>query len=226
MKKILTSIFTGLLFFVSVQAQITEGGAGFIKLGQAIAPNAENIYLQIAPDKIAGFTNYFTLIGAEVYYRERKNIITLEGSLGAQKANHSASIYTEPYCGAVHLSLGRIVAENKKFWIYPNVGGGISFITLMTYNKTDGVAKNIEYQTLTGPSINLGINGDILLSKFHLMEKYYLGSMLGVRVGYRTAFRNNHWKTPDNKEARNMPFYTNNACYLTVTFGGGSFDLK
>jgi hypothetical protein len=50
--------------------------------------------------------------------------------------------------------------------------------------------------------------------------------MIGIRVGYRTSFRNNSWKTVEMKDTRKMPSYTNNAYYLTITFGGGSFDLK
>jgi hypothetical protein len=83
-------------------------------------------------------------------------------------------------------------------------------------------------QTLVSPTFDAGMNIDFLLSKLRWNENYYLGWIAGFKAGYRFSIKSNNWKNDDNNfyKINQMPSYTNNAFYLTLSFGGGSFDKK
>lgn len=224
MKKIfIFIIFTSLLKGV-IHAQKIEGVAGFMKGGYMYAPCSGNILNQITPSSKAGFRNNYFLFGAEVYYRENKNIYTVEGSMGVQKRYSYHPLYAEPYCGAAHLNWGRVIAENGHFWLYPVIGAGASVIQLTTYNKQNIRVENIKEKTLVSPSLNAGMNADFLLSKPKWKEGYYYGWMLGIRVGYRAAVNSSKWTYENEVKSYDKPRYANDAFYFTLAIGGGSFD--
>ena len=121
---------------------------------------------------------------------------------------------------------GRIIAENDHSWLYPSVGAGASIIQLTTYDKVSGNEENIQEKTLVSPSFDAGINADFLLSKINYKEGYYYGWMLGFRAGYRASFNSNNWQDEQVVKPYDKPYYANNAFYVTITIGGGSFDRK
>src|SRR5688500_16554756 len=62
----------------------TKGIALFLRDGYTYAPGAKQVPHQITPHMITGFSNDFTILGLEGYYRQNKWIIGLEGTMGVQ----------------------------------------------------------------------------------------------------------------------------------------------
>ena len=226
MKKRFILSFLALVFLSSIYAQRIEGVAGFLKAGYMYAPSSGKIFNQIAPAGITGFDDNYFAFGGEAYYRKLKNIFTVEGTIGAQKQYSSGTTYAEPYNGAAQAKWGRIIAEKERYWLYPSVGAGASFIQLTTYDKSSGNEQNIQERSLVSPSFDAGMNADFLLGKINHKEGYYFGWMLGIRAGYRASVSSNNWKDEQTVKPYDKPHYANNAFYITVTIGGGSFNRE
>jgi len=226
MKKQFTLSLLALLLLSFSYAQRIEGLAGFVKTGYMRAPSSGKIFSQVAPTGIRGFNDNYFAFGAEAYYRKLKNIYTVEGTIGMQKRRSIGNTYAEPYCGAAHGSWGRVVAENDGYWLYPSIGAGASIIQVNSYDKSSGNEENIQEKTLVSPSFEAGINADFLVNKVNYNEGYYYGWMLGVRAGYRASVNSNRWQQEHVVKPYDKPRYANNAFYVTITIGGGSFDRK
>jgi len=211
---------------IMANAQL-KGGAGFFKTGYLYAPGAANILKKIAPESSLRFTNNYLIMGVEGYYRNGKNIIGLEAYSGEQ-ANYSfgTNSYSDPYIGSTHIKIGRIIKENKQRWWYPSVGVGATAIVLATYHRENGKSTNSISQTLFNPSLDIGINEDIILTKMDPEEKTYGGLILGIRAGYSTSFSSTKWKNDDLNNSYNKPSYSNNYFYLSVSIGSGGFVSK
>jgi hypothetical protein len=226
MKKHFTLTFLSLILFSFTYAQHIEGVAGFLKAGYMHAPSSGKIFNQVAPAGITGFDDNYFAFGAEAYYRKLKNIYTVEGTMGVQKRQAYSSTYAEPYNGAAHVKWGRVIAENDHYWLYPSIGAGASVLQLTTYDKIGGNEQNIQEKTLVSPSFDAGINADFLLGKINYKEGYYYGWILGIRAGYRASVSSNNWKDEQVVKPYDKPHYANNAFYVTITIGGGSFNIK
>jgi len=226
MKKLFTFLLFAFFVASSGYGQQIEGIAGFIKTGYMHAPSSGKTFKQIAPASINGFGDNYFLFGAEVYYRKWNNIYTVEGTMGVQKRYSINDTYAEPYCGAAHGKWGRIVAQNEHYWLYPAVGAGASIIQLTSYQQQDKRVSNLQEKTLVSPSFDASINADFLLSKPKWKEGYYYGWMLGIRAGYRASINSSKWRDEDVVKPYYMPRYANNAFYVTIAIGGGSFDKK
>jgi len=132
----------------------------------------------------------------------------------------------EPFITSTQLRFGRIINENKQHWLYPSVGIGTTAIILYPYSTSNEKSSNsISHSSLT-PSFDIGINEDILIDKAGPDKKSYGGLILGLRAGYHTSVRSNNWRDSDGNKLHNMPSYSNNYFYLTVSFGAGGFAKK
>lgn len=227
MKAKLYTIFLMLMLAGAVKAQKIQGIAGFIQSGYLNVPNAK-VFNQGYPGNTSGFANNYFLIGAEAFYRQKKNVFMGDWQFGLQKVysfnnQHAGALYE-----AVMGKYGRLIAEKENVWIYPSAGMGVSVAALTSYDEIDGQKKNIKTKTLVSPTFDIGINADFLLSKLKWKENYYLGWISGIKAGYRVSVKSNKWHSDDNTfyKINEMPSYTNNAFYIMLSFGGGSFDKK
>jgi hypothetical protein len=214
-------------------AQKIEGIAGFIQTGYMNAPNAAKAFNQVFPQNNSGFANNYFLIGAEAFYRQKNNVFMGEWQFGLQKVysfnnQHAGALYE-----AVMGKYGRLVAEKENVWIYPSAGMGVSVAALTSYDEIDGQKKNMKTKTLVSPTFDMGMNADFLLSKLRWKENYYLGWISGIKAGYRFSIRSKKWKTDKDEFYKDgfqklyeTPSYANNAFYVMLSFGMGSFDKK
>jgi len=211
-----------------INAQKIQGIAGFIQSGYMNAPNAAKAFYQVYPDNPSGFANNYFLIGAEGFYRQGDNVFMANLQFGVQKVYS----FNDEHAGAVYEAVlgkyGRIIAEEKNFWLYPSVGTGVSVISLTGYTTTDGIRENMKTQTLVAPVFDIGMNSDFLLSKLRWKENYYLGWISGIKAGYRISIKSNNWSNTESSfyKIHEMPSYANNSFYVTLSFGMGSFDKK
>jgi hypothetical protein len=233
MKKNFYTLLISSIFIASISAQKIEGIAGFIQSGYMNAPNAAKAFSQVYPDNTAGFANNYWLIGATAYHRNNSNMFMGDLQFGLQKVYS----FNDKHAGAVYEAVlgkyGRIIKEEKSFWLYPSAGAGASIIALTSYDKIDGERENVKTQSLVSPAFDMGMNADFLLSKLKWNENYYLGWIVGLKAGYRASIKSKRWKKDKDefyKDAFNkiyeMPSYANNAFYVTLSFGMGSFDKK
>jgi hypothetical protein len=223
MKKSLFYLLLVAMSISTVTAQI-KGGAVFFKTGYLNARGSSTILGKINPEGATDFTNHYTLTGIEAYYRSGKFIITWEG-YSAQQTYYSlgANYCIEPFIGITQFKLGRVIKENKQSWLYPSVGIGTSAFFLYPYGQVNEKGSNLQKLTLVTPSIDVGINEDIFLTRINPAEKKYGGMLLALRAGYRFSFASNAWRDNNWNKVYNMPSYFNNGFYLTVGIGGGSF---
>ncbi len=233
MKKIIYTLLITSIFISGINAQKIEGIAGFIQSGYMNAPNAAKAFSQAYPDNTVGFANNYWLVGATAYYRNNSSVFMGDLQFGLQKVYS----FSDKHAGAVYEEVlgkyGRIIKEGKNFWVYPSAGVGASLISLTSYDKIAGERENMKTQTLVSPTFDMGMNADFLLSKLRWNKNYYIGWISGIKAGYRFSVKSKKWKKDEDefyKDAFNkiyeMPSYTNNAFYVTLSFGMGSFDKK
>jgi len=217
-----------LLFTNIVHAQKIEGLAGFIQSGYLNASNAAKTFSQVYPFNTAAFANNYFLIGAEAFYWEKNNVFVGDWQFGLQKIYSLNNVHAGSSYEAVLAKYGRIVKERKNFWLYPSAGAGASIISLTSYTKNNGVRENVKTETLVSPAFDFGMNANFLMSKLKWNEKYYLGWIMGIKAGYRISVKSNRWQNDDDNFYKKIeiPSYANNAFYVTLSFGGGSFDKK
>jgi hypothetical protein len=229
MKNYMCLLFTAFLLLCTntVSAQRVRGGAGFFKGGYSYAPGSGNTFNKIAPAGINGFTNNYALIGGEGYYKGKNIVLSLEGTVAAQKDRAAGNVHAENFVYAGHLRLGFIVSESKNCWIYPSIGSGTAAIALNTYTKASSSekAQNLENKILVSPSFDIGLNADYILSRVP-DKKAYGALLMGLRTGYRFSFRNDNWRNGDWDKLNGLPAYANNGFYVTVAIGGGGFVKK
>jgi hypothetical protein len=229
MKTQFYTIFILLMLAGAVEAQEIKGIAGFIQSGYMNAPNAAKAFNQVFPQNSSGFANNYFLIGAEGFYRKNKNVFMGDWQFGLQKVYS----FNNEYAGAVYEAVtgkyGRVIAEKKNVWIYPSAGAGVSVISLTSYKKINDRRENVNTQTLVSPGFDISMNTDFLLSKLTWKENYYTGWMLGIKAGYRVSLKSNNWKNDNNSDfykISKVPSYANNAFYVALSFGIGSFEKK
>ncbi|WP_018617481.1 hypothetical protein [Segetibacter koreensis] len=226
MKKIITFLLIIAMSITITDAQI-KGGAAFFKTGYLYAPRSSNIFKKIALGGTPHFNNNYLIMGVEAYYRTGNLILGWDGYSGEQPDySFATNSYAEPFIGSTHIRLGRIVKENKQYWVYPSIGMGATGIVLATYNKVNGKSLNTINQILLSPTLDIGINEDIIVTKVNPNEKRYGGLILGIRAGYRTSYSSNNWRNDDWVRLYNKPFYSNNCFYLSVSIGAGGFVSK
>ena len=211
--------------FLEVTAQ-TKGIAFFLRGGYTYASDAKKILAEIAPYEITGFTNNFTLMGVEGYYRSDKWIIGVEGTLGTQGKYSQDNYQAQPYIGGAHLRLGSIIYEGKQTWLYPSFGAGTSVTTLSVDEKTSDKSGRIISLNLFSPSFDLGINADVLTTKESKKQEKAGGLIIGFRAGYRFSPESDNWKDDRGNKITNLPSYRNNAVYITLIAAGGYFINK
>lgn len=224
MKKSILSILVILASVVTASAQ--KGGAAFFKTGYSYAPGASKVFSKIGSEGTPNFTNNYLIIGLELYYRTNRYIITWEGYSQEQPAYSIGDHSAIPFLGATHFKFGRVIKETKRSWLYPSIGVGASVIDLADYNRLKNQPDNSINQMLITPSFDAGINKDFLVGKADHNEKRFGGSIVGLRAGYRTSFRGNGWVDGDWRKLNNMPSYSNNSFYFSVTIGAGGFVRK
>ena len=225
MKKMILVLLILVVCIFNAIAQ-TKGIAVFLRGGYIYAHDAKNIFTQITPYEISGFTNNFALLGIEGYYRKNKWIIGLEGSMGAQKDYSKDKYQAEPYVGAGHVRFGHIIYEGRQYWVYPSFGTGASVTTLSVKEKLLNKTGKIMNLSLYSPSFDLCINGDLLPAKETKEQKRSGGLILGFRAGYRFSLESDNWKDDKGNKQNNMPPYRNNAFYVTLIAAGGYFVNK
>lgn len=218
------------ILIIAMSITITNaqrGGAGFFKTGYLYAPGTTDIFREISPSKSIDYSNSYLLLGVEAYYRTQKTIVGCD-LYSAIQGNYSLGehSYAAPFIGASNVKIGRIVRENRQHWLYPSLGLGISGISLSTYDKINGKSTNTVNQILLTPAIDVGINEDFFITKMKANERKYGGMMLGLRAGYRTSFSSTNWRNDNWERLNNMPSYSNNCFYMTVSIGAGGFARK
>jgi hypothetical protein len=234
MKKNLYIVAIALILSAFADAQKIEGVAAFMKTGYMNAPNAAKIFNQVYPSGVSGFTGNYFLLGAEGYYRKNSSVFMGVWEFGLQKAYSLNDANADAVYEAVLGKYGRIITEGKNYWLYPSAGAGASVSSLTSYGKVNSRKENMRTQTLVSPTFDVGMNADFLLSKVRWNDKYYLGWIMGIKAGYRVSLKSDKWKDDYNNSYKDdnfykineMPAYTNNAFYVTLSVGGGSFDKK
>lgn len=225
MKSINLLLATFIFFTTLVTAQKMEGVAGFIQCGYMNAPNTSKAFRKVFSENNSAFSNNFFVTAAEGYYRKNKNLFIGEWTFGLQKKCKSNDLYRNIMLQIITGKYGRVINKSKKFWLYPAAGAGASVITLFNYTKDDGKKKNCVAQTLISPTLDVSMNANFLLSKPMWNDSFYLGWILGIHAGYRQSVKNNNWKTKGNTSLKSddLPAYTNNSFYVTLSFGAGAY---
>ena len=205
----------------------TEGTAIFLKGGYMYAPGAENAFTRISSNGIKGFTNHFSLQGAEGIYRTDKAVLGFEISVGTQKAKTKEIHSLKPYIGAGHLRAGYILFERNEWWMYPSLGAGVSVHNLSVRETlTEDKVSKIDNLTSYSPSIDFGFNGELLTTKENGNQKNVGGLILGFRVGYRLSFGNTEWKNNDGATVLKNYSYKNDIFYAALIAGLGMFKVE
>jgi len=225
MKKIIMLLIMAGIFTGELSAQGSRGGAGFIKIGSTYLPGSASIFNEIAPPGISGFGNNFVAFGAEGYYRANKIILALDGNIAIQGVKLTESKAAEAFSGGGYARFGRIIKENRDFWVYPSIGVGTAAIALNTYDQVNAESSNEKINYLFNTSFDFGFNADFILLRAP-GEKYYSALILGLRTGYRVSYKNDNWHGGDDYKISNTPSYGYHGYYIMATFGIGSFTKK
>ncbi len=131
--------------------------------------------------------------------------------------NRAGIIYED-----VNLKFGYSIFSDKSYWIYPSLGAGISSLVLTDY-QIDGDLLNTKSET--SPHLSFALNNDFLLSKNKWKDKYYLGWILGISLGYNQSFAES-WKNNSDYKFDAVPPITNNAFFLKISVGGAALEKK
>jgi hypothetical protein len=77
----------------------------------------------------------------------------------------------EPFIGITQFKLGRVIKKNNQSWLCPSVGTGTSAFFLYPYGQINEKQSFLQKFTLVTPSIDVGINEDIFLTRVNPGEK-------------------------------------------------------
>jgi hypothetical protein len=106
------------------------------------------------------------------------------------------------------------------------VGAGSSVTSISRNEEAPDKAGEIMKFCLRSPSLDLGVNADILTTKDSKNQKHTGGLMIGLRAGYRFSTLHNNWKDEKGDRIDNQPSQRNNSFYITVVAGVGYFQNK
>jgi hypothetical protein len=228
MKRSIFFLLFILLIAQDATAQKIKGAAGFVKLGYGYSPKSDAAFAQIAPQGMNKFTNNYALFGLEGYIRTGQLIIGLEGTVGGHDYNSVNTQYAEGYTFSSYLRFGWVLENCKNHQLYPSIGIGPAALILNTYTKANGDSKhqNQKYLYLASPSLDLGLNYDIIVGKIADDASEFGGFMLGFRTGYRFSSNQKEWLDDNGNKISVPTAYANRGFYATITIGGGGFREK
>lgn len=197
------------------------GGAGFFRLGHASLHRFSQAADQFTSAQQPSFGNDFMYIGGEGYARLNRNIVGAGGYAMASRGITGASFRAEPFSGGGYLHYGRIVVDQRRFWLYPIIGLGVAMVGL-TQSQTLGQT-NDEY-TVMLPSFNarLGLGADWVAVPFGAGDNYG-GLLLGLRAGCQLSPASSAWRTSGEVAVSDRPRYATNGFYVTLAIGAGGF---
>jgi hypothetical protein len=223
MKKIITILIIASVLLSPSSAQLTRGGAAFVKLGYARLDGSGSVFDKIAPAGVSPFSNNAAAFGAEGYYRINKLILGLDGNIGVHGVKLTDSKAAEALSGAAYARFGRIIKENKNYWLYPSIGIGTGAIALKTYARVNTGTSYEKINYLLSPSLDFGMNADFGLVRAQIDGKYnYL--ILGLRAGYRVSRSTDNWHGAKYDKLTITPSYGYHGFYIMASIGIGEFS--
>ena len=209
------------IVFILCAAQVfsqTNGYAGYLRLGGFSMPDARNVSGQIVPG-VEGFKRSFYGIGGELEYKFNRKIIDAELMISSHGPTNFDTQYAEPFAGAVMLKTGYAIIDNKNFFMYPNVGFGISSILINTYTKSGSIKSELHTVYMFQPAMDIGLNANIIVYQF---KPSLPSGMLpvGLRAGYRFAASSDNWKRINETGLQKKNFSTR-GWYVSIALGMG-----
>ncbi|MBL7696893.1 MAG: hypothetical protein JNK79_02000 [Chitinophagaceae bacterium] len=130
--------------------------------------------------------------------------------------------YAEPFAGTLIGRGGIVVFETRNLLAYPSVGAGLSGIFVNTYKKKDAAKTELHSIHLVTPSIDFGVNGDVIIYRFR--NEPTTGILpVGFRTGYRFSTRSDKWKRLSGSNLTKQLF-ANSGWYFSIALGIGYYS--
>jgi hypothetical protein len=95
---------------------------------------------------------------------------------------------------------------------------GITSLELNTYDKKFDFANNPKQYLINNASMDFGINADFIFKKMG-NPAGTVSPISGLRAGYRLSVENKVWRDFDGNKLNNMPSYSQNGFYVTLSIG-------
>ncbi|WP_080236806.1 hypothetical protein [Spirosoma rigui] len=221
LRLILTLLLTGCVTATRAQAPRLVGGAGFFRFGYARLHQVGQTLDQFTPASSAPLGNDFVYIGGEGYARLNKLILGAGGYGMARQGLASATYHAEPFSGGGYLSVGRILVDSHRFWLYPLAGAGVAVVGLSQSQQQGQVVRESSVM-LSSVNLQLGVGADWLVASFGEGNGYG-GLLLGLRAGYQVSPLSAGWQTIGDGTPPDRPRYATNGYFVTMTIGMGGF---
>lgn len=202
---IFRTIVALLLLLVTVlqsAAQSYVGGAGMVNAGYMYAP-AISSSLSSTLGNSFKFQKGFTVIGAEMNYRNHPLVLVASAYVGTSEARSFDGKVIEPFIWKAHGGVGRIIYQGNALSMYPVVGLGTIQSSLTYHSNSNPDINNV----MTSPSVDCSLHLDYLLNGHVATNNFFQATMLSARVGYTHGL------------ARNKLQGWN----ITISFGGIAF---
>jgi len=191
-----------LLPSVACSGQSYVGVSGMVNAGYMWTPALSSSLRSLVGGSV-DFQKGYSIIGAEMNYRNGSSVIFISGYIGTQEATLNNSRLIEPFIWKAHGGFGWVVLKTKSLSIYPVFGSGIFESSLIYHNKTDP-----DLRTVTrSASIDVGIHSDYLIAQTSDEGGYFSATTVGIRVGFTKGL-----------SARELQGF-----YVKVSFGGLAF---
>lgn len=218
---ILAFLLTGCLSGTFAQSSRLIGGAGFFRFGYARLHQVGQTLDRFTPASPARLGNDFVYVGGEGYARLNKMILGAGGYGMARRGYASATYHAEPFSGGGYLSVGRILVDSRRFWLYPMAGAGVAVVGLSQSQQQGQVVRESSVM-LSSINLQLGAGADWLVAAFTEGDSYG-GLLLGVRAGYQLSPLSSGWQTTGEVTSPDRPRYATNGYFVTLTIGMGGF---
>lgn len=208
LNKVVMLIAISTVLTTAAVGQQVSGFAGMVNAGvistKHFASSVENLY----PDSIR-FGNGYTIIGADIYYRNGRAILSVSGYMGLQGSLDYGDKILERSLWMTHAGLGYVLWSNEKVTFYPSVTFGVTSLSLTEHRQHS--ATHVEMVNKTIPSADFSLHFDYLMTDASRDDQFVDGIILGIQSGYNYGI------------SSTTPFQ---GWYLTVSVGGLAFMKK
>jgi hypothetical protein len=218
--KILLVIFINLLS-ICVMSQ-TRGYAGYLRIGSMHMPDAKNVLPEIVTG-VTGFSSNFYGIGGELEYKINKTVLNAELMILSHGPVNTGNRYAEPFTGHMMARAGYAILDSRNIFIYPNAGIGVGGVVVNTYEKSEGVKRQLHTIYMMEPIFDFGINGNVIIYRFK--DDMPTGILpVGIRAGYRFSFPSDDWRRINGTDMSRASFSTR-GWHLSIALGIGYISL-
>ena len=214
--KILLVIFINLLSIFALGQ--TRGYAGYIRIGSMHMPDAQNVMPKIVQG-VTGFSSNFYGIDAELEYKINKTVFDAELMILSHGPVNTGDQYAEPFTGNVIARAGYAILNSRNIYVYPNAGLGVGGVVVNTYEKSEGVKRQLHTIYMLQPNFDFGIHGNVIIYRFK--EGMPTGILpVGIRAGYRFSFPSNDWQRINESDMSKASFSTS-GWHFSIALGMG-----